>query len=140
MKKKLFNTKKIKIINNPKGDILLGIKKHDNQFKKFNELYFSKIKYNNIKAWKKHKKATMNILVPYGKIKFVIFDEKNNLFYSEVIGENNYKLLTIYPNVTFGFQGLFKPFSILTNLSNYVNNAKEYDNIDLKKINFDWKK
>ena len=140
MKKNLFITKKIKIINNPKGDILLGINKKDKNFKKFSELYFSKINYNKIKAWKKHSKATMNILVPFGEIKFVIYDDKKKIFYSEIIGEKYYNLLTIFPKVTFGFMGLNKPYSILANLSNYINDINEYKNIEINKINFDWKK
>ena len=140
MKNKLFITKKLKIISNIDGDIMLGLKKNDKQFLRFEELYFSKIIINKIKAWKIHKKATMNLLVPYGNIKFVIYDLKNNKFYSQILGENNYKLLTIYPGTIFGFKGLSRPFSILSNVSNYINDKNEYKKININEFKYDWKK
>ena len=80
----------------------------------------------------------MNIVVPFGKIKFVIYDDINKTFFSETISPNNYKLLTIYPKTCFGFKGLNEPFSILANISNYVNDPNEYKNIDLNNLDYNW--
>lgn len=138
MNNKFYSLRNLDIIKNPKGDILLGLKKNDNEYIDFNELYFSKINNNKVKAWKIHKKATMNIIVPYGKIKFVIYDKTNRAFFSEIIGKDNYKLLTIYPKVYFGFKGLSKPFSFLANVSNYINDPNEYDNLEQDFFDYDW--
>lgn len=138
MKNKYYSIRKLNKIKNLKGEILLGLKKSDSEYKNFSELYFSKIFYNKIKAWKIHKKATMNIVVPFGKIKFVIYDDINNTFFSETISPDDYKLLTIYPKACFGFKGLNEPFSILANISNYINDPNEYKNIDLKKLDYNW--
>ena len=138
MQNKFYSIRKLNKINNPKGEILLGLKKNDIEYKNFSELYFSKIYYKNIKGWKIHKKATMNIVVPFGKIKFVIYDDISKTFFSEIIGIDDYKLLTIYPNSCFGFQGLTDPFSMLANISDYINDPKEYMNIELNSIEYDW--
>ena len=58
-------------IYNPKGDILHALKKSDSSFNNFGEAYFSFVKYNQIKGWKKHTKMNMNLIVPVGEIKFV---------------------------------------------------------------------
>ena len=63
----------LKIISNPKGDIFKVIKKNDAGFVSFGEVYFSTVNKNEIKGWKKHRKMTLNIVVPIGEIKFVIF-------------------------------------------------------------------
>ena len=75
MKNKFYSIKKLDKITNPKGEILLGLKKNDSEYISFSELYFSKVYFDNVKGWKIHKKATMNIIVPYGNIKFVIYDK-----------------------------------------------------------------
>ena len=138
MKDKFYSLRKLDKITSPKGEILLGLKKNDIEYKSFSELYFSKVYFNKIKGWKIHKKATMNIVVPFGNIKFVIYDNLNKTFFSEIVGVDDYKLITIYPNVYFGFKGLTDPFSILANISNYINDPNEYKNIDLNIFDYDW--
>ena len=44
----------------------------------FGELYFSEVNFGEIKAWKKHKKMVMNLIVPCGEVKFVFFDDRKN--------------------------------------------------------------
>ena len=49
---------KLKEINVPKGNVLKFLDKKDKSFKEFGECYLSCIKFNAIKGWKRHKKAT----------------------------------------------------------------------------------
>ena len=41
----------------------------------FGEIYFSNINSLCIKAWKKHKIMTLNLIVPIGKVRFVFHDK-----------------------------------------------------------------
>ena len=139
----LYKSKKIictslKNIKVKNGNVLSGLKKNDIGFNGFGEAYFSSIKYNKIKGWKKHKNTTMNFIVPIGNVKFIIFDEKNNKFYKEKIGEDNYKRLTITKNLWFGFMGLSKKNSIILNIINKIHNPNETKNLDLNKIDYSW--
>ena len=139
----LYKTKKIicsplKNIKVKNGNVLSGLKKNDIGYDGFGEAYFTSIKYNKIKGWKKHNKTTMNFIVPIGKVKFVIFDKKNNRFFVEKIGENNYKRLTIAKNMWFGFMGLSKKNSIILNIINKKHNPKETNNLDLNQIEYNW--
>ena len=65
-----------------------AIKKTDIGFLSFGEAYFSSVEYKLIKGWKKHKKMTLNFIVPIGKIKFVIHDSRTSSksfgFYQEI--------------------------------------------------------
>ena len=81
------------IISTPNGDVLHGMKNNSKGFVSFGELYFSEIKPKSVKAWKRHHEMTLNLVVPVGKIKFVIFDdreESNNSFQEIIISKNRF--------------------------------------------------
>ena len=66
----------LKILKNPSGDVMRGIRSDENQFEGFGEVYFSKILSDKIKGWKYHKEMTMNLIVISGEVKFVVFDDR----------------------------------------------------------------
>ena len=66
----------LKIIETSGGNVLHSLKDTDSGFNGFGEAYFSEIEPKAIKAWKLHKKMTLNISVPIGKIKFVLYTTK----------------------------------------------------------------
>lgn len=127
--------KKIDVLD---GDIYHALKKTDLGFKQFGEAYFSFIKFNKIKAWKKHNLMTLNLLVPIGLVKFVFFDGSNN-FKVYKIGQDNYLRLTIPPGIWFGFQGLSKGENLIMNIADIIHSDKEVEKKKINDINFDWK-
>ena len=64
----------LKKIGHPKGDIFHAMKASDEGFSGFGEAYFSTINKFEIKGWKKHTKMILNLVVPIGEIKFVVYD------------------------------------------------------------------
>ncbi len=131
----IFN--KLNIIKVPGGDVYHGLKKSDLEFNGFGEAYFSSIYYKEVKAWKKHKRMTMNLIVPVGQVKFV-FKNEANLFTEYIIGENNYGRITVSPNVWFGFQGVSKNKSLILNLSNIIHSPEESEKVNMIDINYNW--
>ena len=125
---------KIKVKN---GDVFHGIKNSDLGFKNFGELYFSYIDFNAIKAWKMHKKMTMNLIMPVGNSLFVFMDQSGN-FRKEKIGVNNYVRITVPPNIWFGFKGLSKSLNLLINLSDIIHSKKEVMNKKIIEIDYHW--
>ena len=132
-------------IPHPKGDILHGMKNNDSGFNGFGEAYFSTIKTGVIKAWKKHNNMTLNLIVPIGAIRFVLFDERENSkthghFNEIVLSKENYKRLTIPSGVWMGFQGLGKDINMLLNIADIPHDPDEQTNISIEnsKINFSW--
>ena len=79
---------------------------------------------------------TLNFVVPSGKVKFVIFD--GLIFFTEIISEENYKRLTIKPNLWVAFQGLSKDTNLILNIASIEHDPNEAINIDLLEIPYDW--
>jgi len=131
----------LKIIKTESGDVLHSIKSSSQGFNGFGEAYFSEVKPNAIKGWKMHNIMTLNISVPIGKIRFVLFDERSSSdkkFQEVIISKENYFRLTVPPRVWLAFQGLSKSNSLLLNVANVAHDPKESVIKDLHEINFDW--
>lgn len=123
-------------INHNKGDIFKIITKNDHGFDSFEEVYASSVKYNQVKAWKLHKKMTLNLVVLIGSVKFVFYD--NNQFLSYIIGEDNYKRIVVPPNIWFGFKGLSKSLNLVINVANLIHHDQEVLREDVNKFQYDW--
>jgi len=139
MKLNKIKTFRLKKIKNTNGDILRLGKNKDPFFTNFGEIYFSWVKPNKIKAWKFHKKMKINLAVPHGKVKFVFFSEKFKKFRTIIIGEKNYKLISVPPKIWFGFMGISKHKSLIINLASHTHSKKEILRKKIKDINFNWK-
>ena len=134
---------KLKIINVNKGDVLRGLKSNEIAYNGFGELYFSEVNFGEIKAWKKHKKMIMNLIVPSGKVKFVFFDDRENTlikkrFEEIIISKINYKRITVPPNIWFGFKGIGKENNLVVNLSNIEHSDDEVERKEINEINYKW--
>jgi dTDP-4-dehydrorhamnose 3,5-epimerase len=127
----------LKQIYNPKGDILHAMKSCDPGFEGFGEAYFSTINQGNKKGWKKHTKMTLNLIVPLGEIKFVIFNEHTKIIFNVNLSQNNYQRLTVKPGLWVAFKGIDEK-NMLLNLASIEHNPAESINLDLKKIKYDW--
>ena len=53
----------LKVINVLEGDVLHGMKCSDTGYSGFGEAYFSTIEPGMVKAWKRHHKMTLNLIV-----------------------------------------------------------------------------
>ena len=134
---KVFLTQE-NIISTDGGNVLHGMKKSDKFYKGFGEIYFSWIEKDYIKAWKKHKSMVMNLIVPYGEVKFVFFDEGKKNYIHKTIGFSNYKRLTVLPGVWFGFQGLSSPKNLVVNIANIPHDDNEVERLKKDKIYYNW--
>jgi dTDP-4-dehydrorhamnose 3,5-epimerase len=124
----------LKRIHHPKGDLFHAMKSSDIGFAGFGEAYFSSIKKGETKGWKKHKKMTLNIIVPIGGVELVIYDDENDQFFKIVLSNKNYKRLTIEPGKWVCFSGIEK-FNLLLNIASCEHDPNESLNADLKKFN-----
>jgi len=84
------------------------LRSDDEQFSGFGEIYFSLVRPGAVKAWHLQKIATRHYAVPVGTAKVVLYDERSDSATSGnlqevVLGEENYSLLVIPPNVWSGF-------------------------------------
>tara|TARA_B100000989_G_scaffold276975_1_gene237593 strand:- start:1129 stop:1524 length:396 start_codon:yes stop_codon:yes gene_type:complete len=122
---------KLKKIKNKKGDILKYISSKNKYLKKFGEIYFTEIKYNQTKGWNFHKKSQCLISVPFGKVKFTFANNLNGKKKIKIIGRNNYSLIVLPPKIWFNFKSLDK-LSLVANTINFIHNDKETLKIPIK--------
>ncbi len=131
------------VIETAGGDVMHAIKKNDNGFVGFGEAYYSNVEFESIKAWKRHKDMTLNLTVPVGKIKFVLFDdriESDKKFQEVIISIDNYCRLTVPPMIWMGFQGLSSSGSVVLNIADIIHQADESDRKNINELNYDWSK
>jgi len=120
------------------GDVMHAIKFTDPGYVGFGEAYFSIVELDAIKAWKRHLRMTLNIVVPLGTVQFAFFDAKGKMR-EEVVGGNRYVRLTVPPGIWFGFKGLFSPYSTLMNVADIPHDPKEVERKTINEIKFNWK-
>lgn len=134
--KKIFFEKvvtvfKTKAINNQKGNLYKFVDIKSNFFKGFGEIYFTEIKKNKIKGWKKHKKNFSLLKIILGEVEFTFYYE--NKFYSLNIKQKDNFIIQIPPNVWFSFKGISNK-NLLCNFMNNLHSDREVESIELKKI------
>jgi len=134
----------LNVIETIGGNVLHGIKSTDIGYSGFGEAYFSKVKSGAVKGWKRHRQMILNLIVPVGSIRFVIFDDRKNsqsrnqlqqVFLSR---NENYSRLTVPPMVWLGFQGLDRKESLILNVASIKHSPDEVDRKELDVIKFDW--
>ena len=137
--------KKLNKMPDERGFVYHMIRKDDEFFEEFGEIYFSKVYLNVIKGWHIHKKMTLNYAVISGMIKLVLYDDrkgsstKGNLL--EIFtGDENYLLIKIPPFVWNGFKGIGGKVSIIANCATLPHKKEEIKRLDpfTKKIPYNW--
>jgi len=104
-------------------------------FEKFGEIYFSFVNPGVVKAWKLHNEMTLNLAVPYGMIKLILYDKRQESptkgeIQEIVIGSNNYCLVKIPPQIWNGFQGVDSTVSIVANCATIPHDPEEIKRLD----------
>ena len=95
----------------PKGDIYHALKSTDEGYAGFGEAYFSQIEQGAAKGWKRHNRMTLNLVVPVGAVKFVIYDDREGSptrgQFEEITlsPESCYQRLTVAPGLWMAFYG-----------------------------------
>ncbi len=133
----------LKIIKHPKGDVFHGMKKSDMGYSGFGEAYFSTISPDAIKPWKKHLEMTLNLIVPFGTIKFVVFDDRpqsptHGQYNEFVISRKNYMRLTIPPNLWVAFMGLGNDVNMVLNIADLEHDPGEVIRSDFDQMPYEW--
>jgi glucose-1-phosphate cytidylyltransferase len=133
----------LKVIDVPGGDVLHGMKCDDPGYAGFSEAYFSTVEPGVVKAWKRHRQMVLNLIVPTGSVRFVLYDDRedsvSNGFYRQVIlSRKNYYRLTVPPMLWMGFQGADETPSLLLNIADIPHAPIEVDRKDIKEIKYDW--
>ncbi|MDO8554728.1 MAG: dTDP-4-dehydrorhamnose 3,5-epimerase family protein [Candidatus Micrarchaeota archaeon] len=136
----------LKQIPDERGKIMHMIRKDSPYFEKFGEVYFSVVYPGVVKGWHTHTKVTLNYAVPFGTVKLVLYDmRENSKTKGEIMeiftGESNYVLIKIPPGVASGVKGVGVNPAFIVNCATEPHDPKEIGRIDPFKndIPYDWK-
>ena len=110
----------------------------DAGFAGFGEAYFSWVNPGHIKAWKRHKLAICNFVVPVGEVTFMVETKAaSGIFESVTLGPDQYSRLTVPPQHWFGFRGDFANPSLVVNVSSEIHDDDECENLPMSSFNFE---
>jgi len=134
-----------KQIFDERGKIMHMMRNDDPNFTKFGEIYFSYTHPNTIKAWHLHKRMTVNYVCIFGKIKLVLYDDRENSKTKGLIEEifltpENYFLVSVPPLVWNGFKSIANESSMIANFADLPHDPDEMlrKPFDDKYFNYDW--
>tara|TARA_B100001996_G_C18645427_1_gene587210 strand:+ start:995 stop:1432 length:438 start_codon:yes stop_codon:yes gene_type:complete len=137
---------KLKILQDDRGKVMHMLRTDSEVFKNFGEIYFSTIYYEKIKAWHLHKESTLNYTCVKGKVKLVLFDDRQESsskgsIQEIILSPKDYNLVTVPNNIWNGFKGLDNDESIIANCLDMPHNENEMVRIDPfdKTIKYNWK-
>jgi dTDP-4-dehydrorhamnose 3,5-epimerase len=133
-------------IPDERGAVLHMLRADAAEFTRFGECYFSEIKPRAIKAWKRHQCQTQNLAVPVGRVRLVIFDDREEspsrgrIQLIELGRPDAYVRLTIPPGLWYGFTALGDSPALLANCADMPHDPKESEVLpfDADKIPFIW--
>ncbi len=135
----------LKQIHDERGKIMHMLRADQDHFQMFGEIYFSCIYPEVIKAWHIHTEMTLNYAVISGKIKLVMYDDRDQSQTKGRVQEiflspENYQLVIIPPMVWNGFKGLGDQTSIVANCSTLPHDPDEIKRMDpfSSKIPYKW--
>ena len=131
------------IIDTEGGDVLHAMKASDVGFSGFGESYFSTVEAGVIKGWKLHREMVLNLVVPVGSVRFVVFDERESSktigqFSEIVLSRENYGRLTIPPKLWVAFLGVDTQDSLILNIASIPHSPNEVERRELKEIEYSW--
>ena len=128
-----------------RGQVMHMLRKDADHFLSFGEIYFSTINPNAIKGWHIHRDMVLNYAVPYGLIKFVLYDDRpqsktKGMIQEIFLGPENYSLVTVPPNIWNGFKGIGTETALVANCASIPHDAKEIERKDPfdPSIPYDW--
>jgi dTDP-4-dehydrorhamnose 3,5-epimerase len=135
----------LKQIPDERGRVMQMLRRDDPWFERFGEIYFSVVYPGVVKGWHLHKVMTLNYAVIVGRIKLVLYDEREDSptrgkLQEIFAGEDNYCLITVPPNVWNGFKGLGVEPAILANCATEPYDPSEIVRSDpfSDRIPYDW--
>ncbi|WP_058865861.1 dTDP-4-dehydrorhamnose 3,5-epimerase family protein [Chloracidobacterium thermophilum] len=122
-------------IPDERGKIMHMLRADAPHFEQFGEMYFSCVYPGAIKAWHIHKAMTLNYAVIVGRIKLVLYDDREHSptrgeLMELFIGDGNYALVTIPPRIWNGFKGIGTETAIVANCATLPHDPEEIERMD----------
>jgi dTDP-4-dehydrorhamnose 3,5-epimerase len=136
----------LKQIPDDRGTVMHMLRATDPHFAGFGEVYFSTVYPGVVKGWHLHRRMIINYAVPHGRIKLVLFDDREGsrtrgTLEELYVGDGNYVLVQVPPLVWNGFKGIGIDVAIVANCASIVHDPDEIVRLDPMNndvIQYDW--
>jgi len=118
-------------IGDDRGTVLHMLRSDAPEFTRFGECYFSEVLPGAIKAWKRHRIQTQNLAVPTGRIRIVIYDDREGsatrgqVQALELGRPDAYLRLRIPPGLWYGFTCISSGPALLANCADLPHDPEE---------------
>ncbi|MGD0023131.1 MAG: dTDP-4-dehydrorhamnose 3,5-epimerase family protein [Xanthobacteraceae bacterium] len=135
----------LRIIADERGSVMHMLRTDAPHFSQFGEVYFSTVRRGTVKGWKRHRRMTLHLSVPVGRIRLVVFDDRpGSASRGQTLdicsGPDNYKLVVVPPGLWTAFQGLAEGASLLANCASIPHDPAEADSraLDDPPVTISW--
>ncbi len=124
----------LRVIPGESGEVMHALKQPEESFQGFGEAYFSTVNNGAVKGWKKHQRMILNLIVPLGTIRFVLYDGRSGsksfqTFQELTLSRENYQRLTVPAGIWMAFQGIGAGENMLLNIASIPHDPAETDNL-----------
>ena len=126
---------RLREIGDGRGAVLHLLRCDEPTFLGFGECYCSETLPGAVKAWKRHKLQTQNLVVPVGRLRLVVFDDRPGsstrgaLEVIEIGRPDNYARVTIPPGLWYGFSALGTSPALIVNCADSPHDPHESDRL-----------
>jgi dTDP-4-dehydrorhamnose 3,5-epimerase len=132
-------------IPDERGTVMHMVKATDPEFLGFGEIYFSTVYPGVVKGWHRHAAMTLNYLCVHGRIKLVLYDDRDGSptrgeIMECFLGPDDFSLVQIPPGVWNGFKGMGSEAAIVANCSTHPHDPSRSTRLDpfVNDIPYDW--
>ena len=118
-------------ITDERGAVLHHMRCDAPEFTAFGECYFSEMVPGAVKAWKRHREQTQHLAVPIGRVRFVIYDDREGSSSQGTVNivelgrPDNYHRLKIPRGVWYGFTCLSSRPALIANCADRVHDPDD---------------
>jgi dTDP-4-dehydrorhamnose 3,5-epimerase len=131
-------------IPDERGTVFHMLRRSDQHFREFGEIYFSSVYRGAIKGWHRHADMTLNYACIWGRVKLVILDDREGstsqgLVEEVFLGPDNHSLVIIPPGLWNGFKGM-ADVSIMANCCTHEHDPSRSERVDpyVNDLGYDW--
>ncbi|UCF67359.1 MAG: dTDP-4-dehydrorhamnose 3,5-epimerase family protein [Acidobacteriota bacterium] len=135
----------LKRIPDERGTIFHMLRVTDPHFIQFGEIYFSTVYKGVVKGWHRHREMTLNYACVHGRIKLVLYDDRepsptSGELMELFLGPDDYRLVVIPPEVWNGFKGMSEPWAMVANCCTHPHDPARSSRLDPfdNHIPYDW--
>jgi dTDP-4-dehydrorhamnose 3,5-epimerase len=135
----------LRVIADERGAVMHMLRADAPHFTQFGEIYFSIVHCGAVKGWKRHRRMTLNLAVPVGRVRLVVFDDRDGsptrgTTLDFLLGPDNYQLVIVPPGLWTAFQGIAEGPSLVANCASLPHDPAEAEtrSLDDPPIDVSW--